>query len=219
MTAPFDYGFKLANGTRIVHGDGVNVRNAYPVEAKIPGQLHVFNPGSKTDPTTPTFCGPNGLFAFDVNTRMPRHVHMSPKASGEGNRYIVEKIIVLNGVAIAELGGEVYVVPPNTMVLIGPGVPHTWTACPVGLDFQELGVSGDERIVSEGKFLAVYEYEEPTAFFPTAQTNLLEDEKDYVKCSDLHSIQIPAFSLEELKRNAWFVWGKKAYKISGERQY
>lgn len=50
---------------------------------------------------------------------------MAPNSSGNGDRYIVEKLLVLNGVAIAELGGEIYVIPLNTMVIIGPGVPHT----------------------------------------------------------------------------------------------
>jgi hypothetical protein len=172
--ASFDYGFTLPNGSKIIHGEGVMVKDAYPPELKIPGQLHVFSPGGKADAQTPCFCGPHGIFPFDVNLRMPRHVHMSPQVSGPGKRYIVEKILVMNGVALAELSGEIYVVPPNTMVLIGPGVPHTWTACPPGLDLQDLGISGDEKIVSEGKFIAVFEYEMPTAFFPTAQTHVLK---------------------------------------------
>ncbi|CAM1508740.1 Fc.00g055880.m01.CDS01 [Cosmosporella sp. VM-42] len=217
MAVSFNYGFTLPNGSKIIHGEGVMVKDAYPPELKIPGQLQVFNPGHGTDPKTPAFCGPHGVFAFDTNLRMPRHVHMSPRASGGGNRYIVEKILVLNGVALAELSGQVFVIPPNTMVLIGPGVPHTWTACPPGLDLQELGVSKDDRIVSEGKFTAVYEYEEPTAFFPTAQTNVLMEENEYVRCDDLHGIKIPAFTIEELKENAWFVWGRGAQKLRGGR--
>lgn len=142
---------------------------------------------------------------------------MSPKSSGDGKRYIVEKILVLNGVALAELSGEIYVIPPNTMVLIGPGVPHTWTACPPGLNLQEVGVSKGEKIVSEGKFTAVFEYEEPTAFFPTAQTNVLKEESEYVECDDLHEIQIPAFKLEELKKDAWFVWGRGVRKLDDKQ--
>lgn len=212
--AAFDYGFTLPNGSKIIHGEGVMVKDAYPPELNIPGQLQVFSPGGKADSQTPCFCGPHGIFSFDVNLRMPRHVHMSPKASGQGNRYIVEKILVMNGVALAELSGEIYVVPPNTMVLIGPGVPHTWTACPPGLDLQDLGISGDEKIVSEGKFIAVYEYEQPTGFFPTAQTNVLREESEYVNCDDLHGIKIPAFTLEQLKEDAWFVWGRGVRKLN-----
>jgi quercetin dioxygenase-like cupin family protein len=65
---------------------------------------------------------------------MPRHMHMAPKHENTGMEYVVEKIIVLNGVAIAELGGEVYVVPPKTMVTTARGVPHTWVAASPGLD-------------------------------------------------------------------------------------
>ncbi|KAH6667004.1 hypothetical protein B0J14DRAFT_603790 [Halenospora varia] len=214
MAESYELGFKLPNGTKIIHGEGVMVKAAYPPEMNIPGQLQVFSRGHRSDPTTPAFCGAHGIFSFDVNLRMPRHVHMSPKASGAGNRYIVEKILVMNGVALAELCGEIYVIPPSTMVLIGPGVPHTWTACPPGLDLQELGVSEDENIVSEGKFTAVYEYEEPTGFFPTAQTEVLQEESEYMKCDDLHGIQIPAFTLEQLKKDAWFIWGKTVRKAN-----
>tara|TARA_R110002060_G_scaffold41238_9_gene52753 strand:- start:597 stop:1250 length:654 start_codon:yes stop_codon:yes gene_type:complete len=216
MATCFEYGFTLANGTKIMHGEGVMVKDAYPPELNIPGQLEVFSPGHNADATTPKFCGPHGIFQFDTNLRMPRHVHMSPKASGDGLRYIVEKILVLNGVALAELCGEIYIIPPKTMVLIGPGVPHTWTACPPGLDLQELGVSGDQKIVSEGTFTAVYEYEEPTAFFPTRQTDKLKEEDEYVKCDDLQGIKIPAFSLEQLKADAWFVWGRGFSKVQAK---
>ncbi|KXH66694.1 hypothetical protein CSAL01_13582 [Colletotrichum salicis] len=213
MATPFSFGFELPNGTKIMHGDGVLVKDAYPPELSIPGQLQVFSPGHSADPTTPTFSGPHGIFNFDTNLRMPRHVHMAPNVSRGGSRYIVEKLLVLNGVAIAELGGQIYVIPPNTMVVIGPGVPHTWTACPPGLDLQEIGISGGEKIVSDGRFTAVYEYEEVTGFYPTTQTDLLKDEADYVRCDDLQSIRIPAFTLEELMNNAWFVWGTDARKL------
>jgi hypothetical protein len=138
--ATFNYRFTLPNRTKIIHGKGIMVKDAYPPELNIPGQLQFFSPGGEVDSEKPCFCGRHGIFPFEVNLRMPRYVHMSPKALGDGNRYIVEKILVTNGVALAELYGEIYVVPPNTMVLIGPGVPHTWTACPPGLD---LAGSGD----------------------------------------------------------------------------
>lgn len=220
MPEAFEYGFQLPDGSRIIHGDGVFVKDAYPPELGIPGQLHVYTPGQSTDPgLSPCFCGPHGVFNFDVNLRMPRHVHMSPlKGEHGGHRYIVEKILVLNGVAIVELSGEVYVIPPNTMVLIGPGVPHTWTACPPGLDVcAALGVSPGEAdedgIVSAGKFTAVYEYEDATGFYPTEQTKVLKTESEYERCDDLHRIQIPAFTIEELKKTAWFVWGRQARKL------
>lgn len=144
---------------------------------------------------------------------MPRHVHMAPDPAGKGHRYIVEKIMVMEGVAVAELGGEFYVLPPHTLVLIGAGVPHTWTACPPGIDFGALGFSTEEKVVSKGKFVAVFEYEAPTSFFPTAQTNTLATEEEYVRCDDLHAIRIPAMTAEEIQRQAWFVWGKEIRKL------
>lgn len=97
---------------------------------------------------------------------MPRHVHMAPDPAGKGHCYIVEKIMVMEGVAVAELGGEFYVLPPHTLVLIGAGVPHTWTACPPGIDFGALGFSTEEKVVSKGKFVAVFEYEAPYFVLP-----------------------------------------------------
>ena len=44
---------------------------------------------------------------------MPRRVHMAPKHASSEMEYVVEKIIVLNGVAVAELAGETYVALPG----------------------------------------------------------------------------------------------------------
>ncbi|KAJ6140020.1 hypothetical protein N7471_006506 [Penicillium samsonianum] len=63
--------------------------------------------------------GLNGLFKFDTTCRMPRHARMAPRNDGLGMRYVVEKIIVLNGVAVVGLAGEIYVLPPKTMATIG----------------------------------------------------------------------------------------------------
>jgi quercetin dioxygenase-like cupin family protein len=212
MPATHEYGFVLENGTRIVHGQGSVRREAFPPEMKLPGTMQVLTPGNRGDASCPSFSGPSGLFQFDTSCRMPRHVHMAPKDDSTGMEYVVEKIIVLNGVAIAELGGEVYVVPPKTMVTIARGVPHTWVAASPGLDLQELGVS-DEGVVSDGQFLAVYEYETTTAFFPTKQTRTLREESDYVKCDDLHSIRIPDMSIDYLKKNAYFIWGRTCRRL------
>ena len=114
MSTEHDFGFWLANGTRIVHGEGSITKNAFPPEMEIPGQLQVFQAGHIKDDKVPTYNGMFGCLHFDVNTRMPRHVHMTDATiEGESKRYVVESILVLNGVAIAELGGEIYVVPPK----------------------------------------------------------------------------------------------------------
>ena len=214
MAQTSEFGFRLANGTQIIHGQGSHTRLAFPKEPDIPGQLSVFSPGHRTDPQhTPAFCGPQGIMPFTTENRMPRHVHMSPDATSNKQRYIVEKIFVIEGVGLAEFGGQVYVIPPKTLVLIGPGVPHTWVACPPGLDLQQLGISGDENVVSEGRFTALFEYEEPTSFFPTAQTETLSDPAEYVKCDDLQSIRFPVMSIDEIKDRAMFVWGREARKL------
>lgn len=212
MAPDHEYGFYLSNGTQIVHGGGALQRSAFPPEANVPGQLSILSPGHTSDTRTPRFGGPQGLFHFTTENRMPRHVHLAPSESGDGKRYVVEKIVTLNGVALAELGGQVYVIPPNTLVVIGPGVPHSWVACPPGLDFLELGVS-EERIISDGQFLAVFEYEEPTGFFPTAQMETLRSEGDYTRCEDLQSIRFPVMSLEEIRGTAKFVWGRSSASL------
>jgi quercetin dioxygenase-like cupin family protein len=212
MAAPHAYGFELENGTRIVHGQGSIRRDAFPPEMKLPGTMQVLTPGNRGDASCPSFSGPSGLFQFDTSCRMPRHVHMAPKDDSTAMGYVVEKVIVLNGIAIAELGGEVYVVPPKTMVTIARGVPHAWVAASPGLDLQEIGVA-DEKVVSDGQFLAVYEYETATAFFPTKQTQTLREESDYVKCDELHSIIIPDMSIDYLKKKAYFIWGRTCRKL------
>lgn len=71
-----------------------------------------------------------------------------------------ERILVLNGVGLVELAGKIWAVAPGTLVDAVGGVPHTWTACPAGVQLPN-------GTVSEGKFTMVYEYEEPTSFYPT----------------------------------------------------
>jgi len=217
MTTSPAWGFVLRNGSRIVHGAGANIRPAFPPDLGIPGTLHLFSPGAAGDSTgsTPTFKGAMGYFPFDTSMRMPRHVHMTPQESGSSSRrrFIVEKVLTVSGIGLAELAGEVYVVPPLTMVLIAPGVPHSWTACPAGVDLKALGLSGTENLVSDGKFAAMFEYEDATTFYPTAQTNRLESVEDYVPCDDLHSIRFPQMSAEDVARDGWFIWGMKAEKL------
>lgn len=217
MAASFEYGFTLPNGTRIVHGEGAQRKSALPPETNISGTMSVYNSGHTMDPSTPRFCGPQGYFHFDTDTRMPRHIHLSSTASDYNQRFIVEKIFVPYGVALVELCGQVYVIPPRTLVLIAPGVPHTWTACPAGLNVSEaLSLEEeDEEVISSGEFMAVYEYEDATGFFPTAQMGRLNDPRDYVKCEDLHSIRIPQYNVEDVLKDALFVWGTSVRKAAG----
>ena len=63
-------------------------------------------------------------------------------------RFVAERILVLNGVGMMELNGEMYVVAPGSLVEIAPGVPHTWTACPPG-------VTLPDHTASDGRFLMI----------------------------------------------------------------
>lgn len=207
----FEYGIRLPHGTRIMHGEGVNTKNALPSDLGITGKLHVFNEGHAGDPSIPCFKGAFGVFPFDTTIRMPRHVHIS--VGTENRRYLMEKILVMNGVALAELAGELYVIPPMTSVLIAPGVPHSWTAAPIGLNLRELGIC-ESNVVADGKFDAVYEYEDATGFFPTAQTERLDDVTLYKAHDHVQEIRIPEMQVEDVVRDAWFIWGRTVRKAS-----
>lgn len=219
MADPSSLGFSLSNGTRLIHGDGSVIRSAFPPNENLPGTLQLFSLGHALDKSCPAFCGSNGLFEFDATCRMPRHVHISTQNNQtQRPTFVVEKILVLNGIAVAELGGEIYVIPPKTLVIIAAGVPHTWVAAPEGLDLHELGVIPNNPVgkrlpASDGTFLAVFEYDLPTTFFPTEQVRKIANVKEYASCDDLHSIRIPEFSIEGLKRDANFVWGRSSRKL------
>lgn len=210
-----------ANNSRVVHGTGANIRSAFPPELNIPGTLHMFSPGQAGDPTgnTPVFKGAQGYFPFDRSMRMPRHVHMAvekDEAGKEVRRFVVEKVFTLTGLGMVELAGEVYVVPPLTMIMIAPGVPHTWTPAPPGLDLLGLGVA-DEALVADGKFTAMFEYEDATSFYPTAQTEALKGVEEYREhaMDDLEVIRFPNMEVEDVKEKAWFIWGINVRRLGG----
>lgn len=212
MASTSAWGYLLRNGSRIVYGSGAVKRSGFPPELNIPGTITFLHPGHAADASIPVFTGAMGYFPFDTSTRMPRHVHMS---TGPGpTRYITEKVFSLTGVGLAELAGEVYVVPPHTLMLIAPGVPHCWTACPAGIDLTEIGVT-DEKLVSDGTFSAMFEYEDATTFYPTKQTHRLESIEDYVACEDLQSIRFPEMSAADVRENAWFLMEEGARKADG----
>lgn len=153
-------------------------------------------------------------------------MHIAPPSTTDVSkqRFVAERILVLQGMAMTELNGEIYIIPPRTLVTIAPGVPHTWTACPAGVspatafpeyDADMLAGVGLDTCVSEGRFLMVYEYEEETGFFPTKQTQTLSSVKDYVKAEDseLEGLRFPAFSSEEVLEKGWFVWGGDCRRV------
>lgn len=198
-------GIHLSNGSTIVHGTGINKKTVF-TELGFPVTMNELYPGK-----TISFGGQLGLIDFDTSTRLPRHVHIY-----EG-KFIYERILVLEGYALVEMNGEIYVIPPRTLVTIAPGVPHTWTACPKGIRLDrvfegEEGVGGEKE--STGSFLMVYEYEEPTSFCPTRQTETLGDVSEYVACEEggLEEIRIPELSREQVLERAWFVYNKAVKK-------
>ncbi|KIW64570.1 hypothetical protein PV04_09495 [Phialophora macrospora] len=221
-SSPHSHGIALPNGCMIVHGEGANIKHPF---RDVPVEMHELDSGGNPKRT---FAGQFGFIEFTTEFRLPRHVHIAPPSESPDaeRKFVSERIVVLNGVALVELNGEIYVIPPKSLVTIAPGVPHTWTACPAGVVMPSLQKSGlnstsetaatpdaeeeeAEGVTSTGKFLMLYEYEEPTAFFPTAQTKTLSKVDEYERCDELESIRIPKLSDVDVQDWCWFVWGKK----------
>lgn len=171
-----------------------------------------------------SFAGQIGLIDFDTSVRLPRHVHIAPPDLQDPSKqkFVAERILVLNGTALVELNAEIYIIPPRTLVTISPGVPHTWTACPAGVSptsaFPEYDadmLTDQDNCVSEGRFLMVYEYEEETGFFPTKQTETMKSVAEYVRATDgeLEGLRFPALSADEVLQRGWVVWGKECRRI------
>tara|TARA_R110002033_G_C3750233_1_gene226114 strand:- start:104 stop:580 length:477 start_codon:yes stop_codon:yes gene_type:complete len=154
-----------------------------------------------------------GIVEFNITVRMPRHVHLAAKQHGPGQHLVAERMTVTGGVAVTEHAGKLFVTPPHSMVIATAGVPHAWTAAAPGIDFRALGISGDEKLVSTGKPTATFDYEDNTCFYATAQSNVIKKAEDYVQATDLQSIRIPELSIEQLKRKASWVWGRKAKRL------
>ncbi|KAK5213930.1 hypothetical protein LTR41_000122 [Exophiala xenobiotica] len=203
MSSSHEYGIALSNGSTITHGIGANIKNPFK---DVPVVMHEFDPGTRS------FKGQFGFIEFSTEYRLPRHVHIAPPESTRERRFVCERIVVLDGVALVELNGEFYVIPPRSLVTIGPGVPHTWTACPPGVTIAE----GTSNIMSEGKFLMLYEYEEPTAFFPTRQIETINNVEEYERCDDLESIRIPKLSAQDVHERCWFAWDRMLTRRSAD---
>jgi hypothetical protein len=146
-----------------------------------------------------SFGGQFGFIEFNISCRLPRHVHMIMDEATGKPRLLPERILVLNGVGITELGGEYFVVAPGSLVDIPPGLPHTWNACPAGVQLPD-------GTVSDGTFTMVYNYSEKTKFFPTQQTNTLSSGDEYVAYTgDVEEIRFPNMTADEAA-NSRFVW-------------
>lgn len=210
----FEYGVKLDCGGIIINGQGANVKHPFD---DIPVVMHELSPGaiSNDGVGSSSFGGQLGFIEFTAEMRLPRHVHIGPNKSTHPDaeqRLLVERILVLNGFAMVEMCGELYVIPPKTLVHIPPGVPHAWTACPKGVDINAaLNLVTQEEMVADGTFLMIYEYEDPTSFCPTKQTNVLKSVDEYERASDdeLASIMIPALEAREVNERCWFAWERE----------
>jgi hypothetical protein len=218
--ADHEYGITLENGSRIVHGTGANIKVPFQ-DLGFPVEMHELSAGSasSTRGGKAPFAGQFGFIEFDTSIRLPMPVHIAPLSAEDGEqRFVCERILVLSGVALVEMNGEVDVIPPKSLVTIAPGVPNTWTACPAEVEpLKSMSTDREgQGVVSDGRFLMIYEYEEPTGFFPTKQTQTLQDVKEYVRCPEdqLNDIRIKEMSGEEVLRSAWFVWDTALKKVS-----
>ena len=202
-------GLELPNGCLISHGEqGSTVKRPFDF---IPGLvMNELSAGSPHQNATvcdntkvaASFHGQLGIIPFTTTHRLPRHVHIA-ESPGDPNKKILvtERILVLNGVALVELNGKIYIIPPGALVTIAPGVPHTWNACPAGIKLPD-------GATSDGTFLMVYEYESPTGFFPTAQVETLNDVSMYVKFEGaLETIRFPELTAEEVVEQGTVIWG------------
>ena len=186
-------GFLLPNGCRFTHGSGANIKRPFP---GIDLEMHELDPGDEAR----SFRGQFGFIPFTDELRLPRHVHTGGP-QGE-QRLLAERILVLNGVALTELNGEIFLVAPGTLVDIAAGVPHTWTACPAG-------VTLPDGTVSNGHFLMIYEYGERTSFAPTANTHSIADAADYVPYTgDLEAIRFPKLTALQVENQTSLVWNR-----------
>ncbi|RYC30168.1 hypothetical protein D3273_20035 [Lichenibacterium minor] len=189
-------GFLLPNGCRITHGSGATIKTPF---STIPLTMHELYPGG-TLPYPSTQRGQLGFIPFDHKLRLPRHVHVTMAERDEDRRLLAERILVTGGVGLVELNGRVYVIPHGTLVDIPEGVPHTWTACPPGVALPD----GTE---TTGRFLMVYDYAEPTSFFPIQGTTTLKSMADYIRYDGpLEAICFPELTPERVRDEASFVW-------------
>lgn len=189
-------GFLLANGCRITHGTGATVKTPF---SGIPLTMHELYPGGTLEvPLTQR--GQLGFIPFNHELRLPRHVHVTMADRDEDRRLLAERILVTGGVGLVELNGSIFVIPEGALVDIPEGVPHTWSACPPGVELPD----GTQ---ATGQFLMVYDYAEPTSFFPIEGTKTLGSMKDYIRYDGrLEDICFPKLTAQQVTAEAAFVW-------------
>ena len=186
----------FSNGCRITHGKGANIKKPF---SDIDLTMHELSPSNSG------FTGQLGFIEFTSDLRLPRHIHMDSTKS----KLVDERILVLNGVGVVEIAGRIYAVAPGSLADLVGGVPHTWSACPAGVKLPD-------GTVSEGTFTMVYEYEEPTSFFPTRSTKTITDVKDYEPFdgTDFDEIRFPKLTAKQVVERAEIVFDTKQYRLS-----
>ena len=192
-----DVGVTFENGCRITHGTAANVKKPF---SDIDLTMHELSPSNAKG-----FRGQLGYIEFDTDMRLPRHIHMTP----DRTRLLDERIMVLHGVGMIEIAGEIWVTASGTLADLVGGVPHTWTACPAGVKLPD-------GSVSDGKFTMVYEYEEPTSFFPTKSTRIVKDVAEYEawKGEGFEEIRFPKLSKEQVVEQAKCVVNRETSRLS-----
>lgn len=194
-TSP-ETGLKLPSNCRITHGQGANIKKPFQ---DISLTMYELSPSN-----TKGFRGQLGYIEFNVEYRLPRHIHMS----SDRTRLVDERIMILNGVGLVEIAGDIYAVAPGSLVDTVGGVPHTFTACPAGVKLPD-------GTVSTGTFTMVYEYEEPTSFFPTKSTKVVTDPSEYDAWDgDLEDIRFPKLTAEQVVEKGKVVFDKQLESLS-----
>ena len=189
-------GVLLPNACRITHGGGANIKEPFPDIPLVMHELHAGDDGGTS------FRGQFGFIPFTDRLRLPRHVHIDDGADPADRTLLAERILVLNGVALTELNGAVFLVAPGSLVDIAPGVPHTWTACPPGVRLPD-------GSTSDGSFLMIYEYSRRTGFFPTDRVTPIGSAAEYERyAGDLDAIRFPRLTARAVVERASFVWDK-----------
>jgi hypothetical protein len=192
-----DVGVLLDNGCRVIHGLGANVKKPFPDVPSL--TMNELLPGGST-----RFNGQLGFINFTTSIRLPRHIHMDSSKQ----KLIAERIMVLNGVGLVELAGDIFVVAPGSLVEAKGSVPHTWTACPPGVKLPD-------GTVSQGTFTMVYEYEDVTTFFPTASTSVVAEPRQYKPFEgDYDEIRCPALTARQVVDRATLVFDKQVVHVS-----
>ena len=190
-------GFVLPNGCKAVHGTSADIKEPFAFTTL---SMHELDTGGGH-----AYHGQFGFIPFRDDFRLPRHIHIEER-DGQDPQLVAERILVLNGVALTELAGEIYVAAPGTMVEIEPGIPHTWTACPPGVVLPD-------GIISEGQFLMVYEYSGQTGFYPTRSTKPISSTAGYERyAGDLEAIRFPGLSASEVIATGTLIWNSQTTK-------